>query len=96
MCLAAGLEGIREEIEPPASIDANIYKMEKEEREKLGIEELPGSLLEAIREFEKDTFIQDVLGRDLSEKFIAAKKKEYADYRSQVTDWELQKYLHVM
>lgn len=96
VCLAAGLEGIREEIEPPASIDANIYKMEKEEREKLGIEELPGSLLEAIREFEKDTFIQDVLGRDLSEKFIAAKKKEYADYRSQVTDWELQKYLHVM
>lgn len=96
VCLAAGLEGIREEIEPPASIDANIYKMEKEEREKLGIEELPGSLLEAIREFEKDTFIQDVLGRDLSEKFIAAKKKEYADYRSQVTEWELQKYLHVM
>lgn len=96
VCLAAGLEGIREEIEPPASVDANIYKMEKEEREKLGIEELPGSLLEAIREFEKDTFIQDVLGRDLSEKFIAAKKKEYADYRSQVTDWELQKYLHVM
>ena len=96
VCLEAGMDGIRNKITPPLSVDANIYKMSKEEREAIGIEELPGSLLEAVREFEKDTFIQDVLGRDLSEKFIAAKKKEYEEYRAQVTEWETEKYLHVL
>ena len=59
-----------------------------------GIENLPGSLLEAAKEFEKDAFIQDVLGEDLSKKYIKAKTKEYEDYRAQVTEWELGKYLH--
>ena len=68
----------------------------KGERREAGIERLPGSLLEAAREFEKDKFIQHVLGADLSEKYIRAKTKEYADYRGQVTDWELSKYLHVI
>lgn len=96
VCLAAGLDGIQNEIMPPDSIDVNIFTMDKEERKNADIETLPGSLLEAAREFEKDEFIQKVLGKDLSEKFLVAKKKEYQDYRSQVTDWEIQKYLHVM
>ncbi len=96
VCLAAGLDGIRHEIMPPESIDVNIFTMDKKERENAKIESLPGSLLEAAREFEKDSYIKEVLGKDLSEKFLVAKKKEYQDYRSQVTDWEIQKYLHVM
>ena len=96
VCLEAGMDGIRNEIMPPASVDTNIYRMSKEERDAIGIEELPGSLLEAVREFEKDAFIRGVLGKDLSEKFIAAKKKEYRDYRAQVTDWEIKNYLHVL
>ena len=96
VCLAAGLDGIRNEIMPPESIDVNIFTMDKEERKNANIESLPGSLLEAAHEFEKDRYIKEVLGKDLSEKFLAAKKKEYQDYRSQVTDWEIQKYLHVM
>lgn len=96
VCLAAGLDGIQNEIMPPDSIDVNIFTMDKEERKNADIETLPGSLLEAAREFEKDEFIQRILGKDLSEKFLVAKKKEYQDYRSQVTDWEIQKYLHVM
>ena len=62
----------------------------------MGIESLPGSLLEAAREFEKDSLIQEVLGKDLSEKFLAAKKEEYRQYREQITDWEVQKYLHLI
>ena len=77
-------------------MDLNIFEMTEEEREKAGIERLPGSLLEAAREFEKDRFIQQVLGADLSKKYIRAKTMEYADYRGQVTDWELSKYLHVI
>ena len=68
VCLAAGLDGIKHEIRPPHSIDCNIYEMTEQERMDAGIENLPGSLLEAAREFEKDAFIQDVLGEDLSKK----------------------------
>ena len=94
VCLAAGLEGIQNEIMPPKSVDCNIYEMSEEERKASGIEMLPGSLLEAAREFEKDALIQSVLGEDLSKKYIEAKTREYADYRAQVTDWEISRYLH--
>ncbi|WP_279005141.1 type I glutamate--ammonia ligase [[Clostridium] scindens] len=94
VCLAAGLEGIQNEIMPPKSVDCNIYEMSEEERKASVIEMLPGSLLEAAREFEKDAFIQSVLGEDLSKKYIEAKTREYADYRAQVTDWEISRYLH--
>lgn len=96
VCLAAGLEGIKNKILPPDSVDLNIFEMTEAERKEAGIERLPGSLLEAAREFEKDGFIRQVLGADLSEKYIRAKTREYADYRGQVTDWELSKYLHVI
>lgn len=96
VCLAAGLDGIRNEILPPDSVDLNIFEMTEEERKNIGIEKLPGSLLEAAREFERDEYIQQVLGTDLSRKYIKAKTKEYADYRGQVTDWELARYLHVI
>lgn len=96
VCLAAGLDGIRGEIMPPESVDTNIYALSPKERIQMGIESLPGSLLEAAREFEKDDFIRGVLGKDLSEKYIEAKKEEYRQYRAQITDWEIQKYLHVM
>lgn len=96
VCLAAGLEGIRSQIMPPDSIDCNIFEMGEEGRRKAGIERLPGSLLEAAREFYKDPFITNVLGEELSRKYIRAKTKEYAEYREQVTEWELEKYLHVI
>ena len=96
VCLAAGLDGIRNEILPPDSVDTNIYEMSEQEREAAGICTLPGSLLEAAREFENDAYIQEVLGKDLSEKYLKAKKKEYQEFRSQITDWEIEKYLRVM
>ena len=96
VCRAAGLDGIRNQIMPRESIDCNIFEMTKEERERAGIEALPGSLLEAAREFAKDEYIQKVLGEDLAKKYIEAKTREYADYRGQVTDWEIGRYLHVI
>ena len=81
VCLAAGLEGIEKKILPP------------EHMEKYN-ELLPGSLLEAVRAFEEDTFVQNVLGEDLSAKYVMAKKNEYQQFREYVTGWELEKYLH--
>jgi len=96
VCLEAGLDGIRNKVMPPESVDCNLFEMTEEERANAGIEALPGSLLEAMREFEKDELIQGVLGEELAKKYVKAKVKEYADFRGQVTDWEIAKYLHVI
>ena len=96
VCLAAGIDGIRQGIMPPKSVNRNIYDMTEEERKIFGIDKLPRSLNEAAREFEKDAYIQEVLGEDLSRKYIEAKTREYQEYRGQVTEWELSKYLHLL
>lgn len=92
--LEAGLDGIRNQIMPPACIDEDIQKMSRERREELEIQELPRSLKEAVKELGKDEFVLDVLGRELAEKIMDAQKKEYHDYCMQVTDWEIGKYLY--
>ena len=94
VCLSAGLEGIREKIEPPQSINANIFALSEKDREELHIDQLPGTLLEAVEELEKDTFIQKVLGDHIAGKYIDAKRKEWHEYRSQVSEWEIQEYLY--
>ncbi len=94
VCLRAGLDGIGNKIEPPASVDCNIFAMTEEEKRNLGIEAIPGTLIEAVYELEKDGFIQEVLGRHVSQKYIEAKKAEWANYRAQVTDWEINQYLN--
>ena len=94
VCLAAGLDGIRSKIMPPDSIDRNLFEMSEEELKEVGVEKLPMNLMEACQEFEKDEYIKNVLGNDLVQKYTQAKKKEYEEYVTQVTEWELNKYLH--
>lgn len=94
--LAAGLEGIEKQTEPPKSVDQNMFEMTRAQKKELGIEELPGSLLEAVAELENDPFIRQILGEDLTGKLIEAKRQEYQEYRSQVTDWEVERYLYKM
>jgi glutamine synthetase len=94
VCLRAGLDGIVNQIEPPASVDLNIFALSEEEKKKLGIEAIPGTLIQAVNELEKDELIRDVLGRHVSTKYIEAKKKEWENYASQVTDWEVNQYLN--
>lgn len=94
VCLRAGLDGIMNKIEPPESVDCNIFALSKEEKKSLGIESIPGTLIEAIYELEKDEFIQEVLGKHVSSKYIDAKKEEWANYRAQVTNWEIAQYLY--
>ena len=87
-CLACGLEGIKNKIEPPVSQD----DISQDEIAKLDF--LPRTLMEAIREFEKDTFLQNVLGKSVSELFIARKSDEWSEFCQQVTTWEVEKYLN--
>lgn len=92
--LAAGMDGIRNEIMPPAAIDENIQKMTQQQRDALGIEELPRTLKDALDELEKDELMLEVLGRDLAERIIKARRREYHEYCMQVTEWEIARYLH--
>ena len=94
VCLKAGLDGILNRIEPPKSVDCNIYNMTDAERKELHIESLPGTLMEAVEELKKDSFILDVLGEHVSYNYIAAKENEWQKYLAHVSEWEIQEYLY--
>jgi glutamine synthetase len=94
VCLAAGLDGIKNKLMPPDSVDKNLFDFSKEEREALGIKSLPSTLAEAIDKMEQCSFVSDVLGEHISKKFIEAKRSEWEAYRDQVTQWEIDQYLY--
>jgi glutamine synthetase len=93
VCLAAGLDGIRNQIMPPESVDTNIFAMSEEERLERGIECLPENLLEALNALEANEYICNVLGEHATRHFIQAKKNEWNDYRASVSNWEVEHYL---
>jgi glutamine synthetase len=90
--LAAGLDGIQRELPVPDSSEENLYLMPEAER-RTALNVLPGSLAEAIAELEADPVIRAALGAHICDRFIAAKRSEWEDYRLEVTPWELDKYL---
>jgi len=94
--LAAGLEGIEKGYEPPAPIEENVYEMSEEERKRRDIGTLPASLLEAIQITETSELVRKALGDHVFEAFIQNKKIEWNEYRSQVTEYELDKYLGIL
>ncbi len=94
LCLKAGLDGIINKIEPPGSVDCNIYTMTDQEREALNIENLPGTLIEAVDAMKNDRFILEVLGEHIAKSYIAAKESEWQKYRAYVSEWEIQEYLY--
>lgn len=89
--LAAGLDGIRRELAAPEATEENIYLMEPTRRAALGV--VPGTLEEALVALEQDAVIREALGNHVYERFVNAKRLEWEDYRLEVTNWELQKYL---
>lgn len=95
VCLAAGLDGIEQELTPPDEVTENIYKMDAEIRERTGIASLPGSLEEALCELQKDQLIKDTLGEHVLAQYIIGKEKEWDEYRASVSNWETEKYFIV-
>ncbi|MDF1499791.1 MAG: type I glutamate--ammonia ligase [Anaerolineales bacterium] len=92
--LAAGLDGIERGLDcPPPVNNLNIYEMTDEELSEKGIEQLPGSLAEALRELEGDRVLQGTLGEEIYEAFTRAKWAEWDEYRTRVMDWEIEYYL---
>ncbi len=96
LMLAAGLDGIEKGLEPPATVEENVYEMTPAEREARGIGTLPDSLHDAIRLTEESELVRETLGDHVFENFITNKKLEWNEYRTQVTDFELGKYLPIL
>ena len=93
LCLAAGLDGIERGLTPPDEITENIFAMTEDERKSQGIDSLPGNLLEAIDCLERDPVMLHTLGEHIGPHYIEGKKHEWDEYRTRVTDWELEKYM---
>ncbi len=91
--LAAGLDGVKNELEPPAPVDRNIYVMNSAERKQHGIENLPASLDAALAALADDEVIKAALGEHIYENFKEAKEVEYDMFRTTVHPWEREQYL---
>ncbi|MBF7128273.1 type I glutamate--ammonia ligase [Pediococcus pentosaceus] len=93
--LEAGLDGIRNKIEPEDSVDRNIYRMNIQERNEEHITDLPSTLHNALKEFQNDDVMRKALGDHIFQSFLEAKKLEWASYRQEVTQWERDQYLEM-
>ena len=91
--LAAGLDGLKNKLTPMPSVDENIYQMSEEERLEKGIDNLPDTLHNALKDLKTDAVVRDALGEHLFASFYEAKTREYDTYRQQVSDWERTKYM---
>lgn len=93
VCLKAGLDGIKNKIEPPPPCNKNIYEMTEKQLKEYNIKILPKSLEEALEKLEKDEVVKEALGEHIYNRFVEAQKIECECYRTQVHQWELDKYL---
>jgi len=94
LCLAAGLDGIKHKLMPPAAVDRDLLRMTEEERKEAGIEALPENLEKALTAMEEDELVKHVLGEHVSRSYIQAKRREWKEYCTQVSASEIDQYLY--
>ena len=95
MMLNSGLDGIKNDLPVPASVDKDIFEMNSAEMAAEGVTVLPGSLKEAIEEFKANPLSKETLGEHIFSKYVEAKEGEWDSYRCSVTQWELENYLAI-
>jgi len=93
--LKAGLDGIKNDLQPPEPVEENIYQLDGESLVKKNIGLLPTSLAEALDALKKDRILQETLGQHLFERYIDVKTKEWDGFKKQVTNWEIETYLDI-
>jgi glutamine synthetase len=94
--LHAGLEGIERGYELPEEMTTNLYRLTPEERVERGIVALPGSLGEATEELAGSDLLKKALGDHIFPRYVEIKRKEWDEYRVQVSQWELDNYLKAL
>ncbi|HIE05265.1 MAG TPA: glutamine synthetase [bacterium (Candidatus Stahlbacteria)] len=91
--LAAGLDGVKCKAKPPKPVEESVYEFEEADFRNHKIKSLPGSLWEALTDFRRSSLMEEALGNHLFNKYYEIKKREWDEYRQQVTTWETEKYL---
>jgi glutamine synthetase len=91
--LAAGLAGVKEQIDPGDPVNKNIARMSYRERRKYRIDDLPRDLHEALDYLEKDRVVRDALGEHIYERYVDAKRGEWEEYIERVSPWEVERYM---
>ena len=91
--LKAGLDGVKNNLQPPEPVEENIYTLNSESLVEKNIDILPGSLGQALYELKKDTLLREVLGGHLFERYVDVKTREWNEFKKQVTGWEIDTYL---
>ena len=94
--LKAGLQGVKDNLELSKPVEEDVYKFGLSDLQKYKISTMPESLIEAVCELKKSKLAREVLGKHTFDVYVAAKENEYNDFRIQVTQWELNKYLEVI
>ena len=95
LALAAGLEGIREKLDPGKPNEDNLYEISEDERNKRGISFLPQTLQEAVQAFADDPLVEKTLGKELRDEFITYKSQEWETYHLSVSQWEIDRYSYM-
>ena len=95
LILAAGIEGIEKKMTPPEELNENLAHATYEQLRESGTEILPMTLGEAIHAYEADDFVKEILGESIYNKFLEAKRAEWKDFRTCVTQWEIKRYLNL-
>ena len=95
MMMNSGLDGIKNKLTPPASVDCDIYGMCDIDMKKAKIASMPANLQEAIEVFKKNPLAKETLGEHIFDRYVAAKEAEWDSYRISVTDWEVDNYLNI-
>jgi glutamine synthetase len=93
--LKAGLDGVKNNLMPPPPVEENVYQLDRESLASKRVDVLPTSLWEALNELKKSKLIQEVLREHLLERYITIKTREWDEFKTQVTPWEINKYLDV-
>jgi glutamine synthetase len=91
--IAAGLDGVERGLQLGDPVEESLFEMDAATIASKGIKELPGTLGEAIVELEADSVVCEALGDHVLNHFVEAKRAEWDDYRTQVSDWEVERYL---
>jgi len=96
-CLAAaGMDGLDRQLQPPEPVEEDLYSLTGQQREKMGVQELPKTLQEALHALQSDQLLNRILGEELLRAYTARRSAEWHDYtHGCVTDWERSRYLHL-
>ena len=95
--LAAGLKGIEEKLELPAPIDDKVFfGCTRQELRAMGLDKLPENLGEAIELFEASELMKETLGERIHSYLVSEKRAEWRDYQGYVSQWERDRFLHVL